>query len=65
VNKNSIECKATLEITLPGRFSSARAATHGMSGVELRRTTRFGRPAVRASGAVGAGDKAELILDMS
>jgi hypothetical protein len=65
VNKNSIEYKATLEITLPGKLSSARAATHAISAVELRRTTRFGRPAMRASGRVNAGDKAELILDMS
>ena len=65
VNKNSIEYKATLEITLPEKFSSARAATHGISAVELRRTTRFGRPAMRASGTVGVGEKAELILEMS
>jgi hypothetical protein len=65
VNKNSIDYKATLEITLPSQFSSARAATHGISGAELRRTTRFGRFAMRASGTISVGDKAEFILDMS
>jgi len=65
VNKNTIEYKATLEITLPEKFMSARAKTSGLVGVELRGTTRFGRPAMRATGSVSAGGKAELILDMS
>jgi hypothetical protein len=64
-NKNSSEYKATLEITLPAKFTSAQAKTSGLNTFELTTTRRFGRSAIRAIGTVNPGETAELTLEMS
>ena len=64
LNQNSFEYKATLEPTLPAPYKAAHARTNGLSSVALSITARFGRPAVRATGTMAPGGRAELALEM-
>lgn len=65
MNKNPFAYQATLELTLPVAYKTARAKISGISDAQLTNTARFGRPAVRASGTLAPGGKAELTLDMA
>jgi hypothetical protein len=65
LNKNAFEYKATLELMLPAGHTAARASTNGISGAVVSKTLRFGRPAVRATGTLAPGGKAELMLDLT